>query len=398
VKIQITQTEKSTLKSCASKLLLKQVQTLTVVLGLAALGFGVARANDLFNPDLDIISVGPQNNPSPTGWQIDASKSLSGSGYMDGADSETFCNVQQPGGYGLFFKPFAGTTNGGVNDLLTVNFYQDNPSAAGAKCTLSGYAAGEANFCAFFPPPPGAPQAQALFVIEFLDNANTVIASNAFNLVTAGLPSGGAGSMVQFMTPQFTAPAGTVTVRAGASLLNAYSTTGSQSFFVDAFDLETIAPAGLPVITNQPTATTAPLGGTAIFHVGVSNSLGAGYQWQFENVDLVNGGGISGVTSPMLTITGVTTNNIGHYRVKVTNGTGTVPSQSVLLALDTFNFYPVVALYGVIGSTYQLSYSTTVAGTYIPLSTNTLTMSPQYVIDPTSPGNNTRFYQATFLH
>jgi hypothetical protein len=397
MKIQITQTEKSTMKSGASKLL-RQAQTLTVILCLATLGSGIAKANDLFNPDLDLISVGPQNNPSPTGWQIDASKSISGSGYMDGADSETFCNVQQPGGYGLFFKPFAGSTNGGLNDLLTVNFYQDNPSAAGAKCTLSGYAAGEANFCAFIPPPSGAPQAQALFVVEFLDNANTVITTNVFDLVAAGLPSSGPNSMVQFTTPQFTAPAGTVTVRAGASLLNAYSTTGAQSFFVDAFDLETIAPTGLPVITNQPSATTAPLGGTAIFHVGVSNSPGASYQWQFENVDLVNGGGISGATSPTLTITSTTTNRIGHYRVKVSNGTGTVPSQSVLLALDTFNFYPVVALYGVIGATYQLSYSTNVAGPYTPLSTNTLTMSPQYIIDPTSAGNNTRFYQATFLH
>jgi hypothetical protein len=375
---------------------MKRLQTTIAVLSLAACGTGIANANDLINADLDVIAVGPQVNASPVSWQIIANKSISGS-FSDGADSETFCNVQQAGGYGLFFKPFQGTTNL-LNDLLSVYFYQDNPSAPGAKSTLSGYASCEANCCLLLPPPPGAPQAQALFVVEFLDNGNNVIASNAMDLVVAGMPTSGPASMAQLTTPQFTAPAGTVTVRAGAFLLNAYGTTGAQSFFVDAFDLETIAPAGLAVITNQPANTTAPLGGTATFNVGVSNSVGASYIWQYEGSNLANGGGISGVTLPTLTIAGTTTNNVGHYRVKVTNGTGTVISQTALLALDTFNFYPVVALYGNIGSTYVLSYSTTVNGTYTPISTNTLTTSPQYLIDPTSAGNNTRFYQATFLH
>jgi Immunoglobulin domain len=380
--------------------LMKRLQTTIAVLSLAACGTGIANANDLINPDLDQIAVGPQANPSPVNWQIVATKSISGS-FNDGADSETFCNVQQAGGYGLFFKPFQGTTNL-VNDLLTVDFYQDNPSAAGAKCTLSGYASCEPNCSILLPPPPGAPQAQALFVVEFLDSGNNVITSNALDLVSAGMHTDGAGDMGQLTTSQFTAPAGTVTVRAGAFLLNAYGTTGAQSFFVDAFDLETVYPAGFPVITNQPSATTVQLGGTATFTVGVANAPGAAYQWQLEGVNLVNGsqvngGVVSGATSPTLSIAGTTTNNIGHYRVTVT-GTGTVVSHTALLALDTFNFYPVVALYGNIGSTYVLSYSTTVNGTYIPLSTNTLTMSPQYLIDPTSAGSNTRFYQTTFLH
>ncbi len=379
--------------------LIKRLQIMVAALSIAACGTGIASANDLINADLDVIAVGPQVNATPVSWQIIATKSISGS-FTDGADSETFCNVQQPGGYGLFFKPFQGTTNL-LNDLLTVYFYQDNPSAPGAKSTLSGYASCEANCCLLLPPPPGAPQAQALFVVEFLDNGGNVISSNAMDLVAAGMPTTGPANMAQLTTPQFTAPAGTVTVRAGAFLLNAYGTSGAQSFFVDAFDLETIAPAGLPVITNQPANTTAPLGGVANFNVGVSNALGATYQWQYEGTDLSNGSGplgvISGATSPTLTITGATTNSVGHYRVKVT-GTATVVSSTALLALDTFNFYPVVALYGNIGSTYILSYSTTVSGPYTPISTNTLTMSPQYLIDPTSAGNNTRFYQATFSH
>lgn len=375
--------------------LMKRLQTMIAVLSLAACGTGIAIANDLVNADLDVIAVGPQANASPVNWQIFATKSIGGS-FTDGADSETFCNVQQAGGYGLFFKPFQGSTNL-VNDLLSVQFYQDNPSAPGAKCTLSGYASCEANCCLLLPPPPAAPQAQALFVVEFLDSGNNVIASNAMDLVVAGMHTDGAGDMGQLTTPQFTAPAGTATVRAGAFMLNAYGTTGAQSFFVDAFDLESTPPAGAPVITNQPVAVTAAPGGTATFNVGVSNPTGATYQWQFEGANLSNVGGISGVTDPTLTITGAQTNNIGHYRVIVSNGNGSVLSKAALLGLDTLNFYPVVAIYGNIGSTYQVSSSPTVNGTYTPFSTNKLTTSPIYVVDPSSPGSNTKFYQATFL-
>ena len=386
------------MKSSTPKPLTKRLQTLIAVLGLAALGTGAANANDLINPDLDNISVGPQVNASPDSWQIKAYQTFGGP-FNDGADSEPWCNVQQPGGYGLFFKPFQGSTNL-VNDLLDVNFYQDNPSTAGAKCTLSGYAAGEANFCAFLPPPPGAAQAQALFVVQFLDNNNNVITSNAFDLVTAGLPAGGPGSMAQFTTPQYTAPVGTVAVRVGATMLNAYGTTGAQSFFVDAFDLEQILPPGSPDITNQPAATTAPLGGTATFSVGISNPSGATYQWQREGVDLTNSASISGATNATLVITGASTSNVGHYRVKVTNNIGTVTSQTVPLALDAFNFYPVIAIYGNIGSTYQVNYTTSLTPpvTWLPLSTVKLTSSPQYVIDSTSAGSNTRFYQVVFAH
>jgi len=394
---QTPQIERTTMKPYSQTSLMKRLQTAIAVLSVAACGAGIANANDLINPDLDNIAVGPQLLATPVGWQILAYKSISGA-YTDGASSEGFCNVQQPSGYGLFFKQFAGSTNL-VNDLISVYFFQDNPSAPGAKATLSGYAATDPNFAAYLPIPAGAPQAQALFVVEFLDNGNNVISSNALDLVAAGLQSTSIGSISssQFTTPQYTAPAGTVAVRVGAFMLNGYNTSGGQAFCVDAFDLEQIAPAGAPVITNQPANTTALLGSTVTLKVGVSNPVGCSYIWQFEGVDLVNGGGVSGATSPTLTLTGTTTNNVGHYRVKVTNATAPAVSQTVLLALNTFNFYPVVPIYGVLGSRYVLSYSTTVNGTYTPLSTNTLTTSPQFLIDSTSAGNNTRFYQATFL-
>ncbi|HWW03119.1 MAG TPA: immunoglobulin domain-containing protein [Candidatus Acidoferrum sp.] len=378
--------------------LIKRLLLLPAVLGIVALGTVVANANDLYNGDLDILGAAGANgqvNPGPDGWTIIANKAFSGP-FTDGADSETFCNVQQPGGYGLFFKPFQGSVNL-INDSISVYFYQDNPSSPGTKCTLSGYAAGEANYSGFFT--TNSPRPASLFVVEFLDGANTVLASNVLDLVAAGLPNGGPASMALLTMPQVTAPANTVTVRAGAFMLNAYGTSGAQSFFVDAFDLESIAPPGSPVITNQPSAATAPLGGTAHFTVGVSNTAGVSYQWQRENADLVNGGGISGATSSTLTITGVSTNNVGHYRVRVSNATGVIFSKTAPLAIVGINFYPVVAISGKIGDTYEVDYATALAPTtWVPFSTNLLSTSPQLVIDSSSPGSNKRFYRAVFLH
>lgn len=375
------------------------ITKLMTFLALGVLGAGVAKANDLSNPNLDLTAIGQQNNATPVGWTIEAIKTISNpsGGFMDGCSSEPWCNVIDSGGFGLFFKPFTGNQPAG--DLVTVHFYQDNPTSAGAKFTLSGYAAGEANYCGFFT--TNSPAPQTLFVIQFLDGANTVLASNAFDLIAAGLPNAGPGSMsgFQYTTPQVTAPAGTATVRAGVSMLNAYSTTGSQSFFVDAFDLVSVAPPGAPVITNQPAHKTVSLGATATFNVGVSNTAGATYQWQFYGTNISNGGNISGTTTPTLTITGVSAVDVGHYRVRVTNGGGSTLSTEATLAITGINFYPVVSITGKIGDTYRVDYATALAPTtWIPLSTNLLTTSPQLILDATAAGDNSRFYQAVYLY
>jgi len=369
--------------------------TLTAALSLALGATQAIGANVLYNGDMDIISsFDGQNNPGPDGWYITAVKTLSGPNY-DGADSETWCNVQQTGGYGVFFKPFQGSTNGGLNDYITVDLYQDNPATPTTQFTLSGYAAGEANFCGFIPGPT-----KALFVVEFLDSTGTVLSSNALDLVAAGLPNSGAGSMMQFTTPQYTAPANTATVRAGAFLIDAYSTTGAQSFFVDAFDLEATAPAGSPVITNQPSQTTVSPGTVATLSVGVSNPSGVNYQWQFYNTNIVNvPGHISGANQATLTITGASAADVGHYRVLVSNNSGSVYSQDGTLALVGFSFDPVIAVTGKLGDSYRVDYSTALdPTTWITLTTVKLTTSPQYVIDTGSAGYNTRFYRAVYVH
>ncbi len=374
------------------------MKTSRVPLWMVVFAFGVlgASANELANPNLDTVAIQPggQDRAVPTGWVVEAAKTISGTHY-DSCSSEPWCNVLDPGGFGLFFKPFQGDASAG--DLISVRFYQDNPAAPGTKYTLSGYAAGEANYCGFYA--TNSPAPQSLFVIQFLDASSTVLASNAFDLLALGLPMGGGGSMAQLTTPQVTAPPGTATVRAGAFMLDAYSTSGGQGFFVDAFDLTAEAPPGAPVITNQPAHKTVALGANATFNVGVSNAAGASYQWQFYGTNLSDGGNLSGTLTSTLTITGVSAADVGHYRVRVTNVGGSVLSSDATLAITGINFYPVISITGKIGDTYRVDYSTALAPTtWIPLSTNLLTTSPQLILDTTAAGNNTRFYQAVFLY
>ena len=281
---------------------MKHPLALIAALGLVAWGSSVANANDLFNANLDQVDYTSQINKCPIGWIVDASKTISG-GYLDGGDSETWCNVSPPSdplGYGFFFKPFAGDQPSG--DLLTVFLYQDNPATPGTKFTLSGYAAGEANYSGFFN--TNSPAPQTLFFVEFLDAGGNGLVTNEYDLVASGLPNGGPGSMTLMTTPQFTAPANTATVRAGAVIRNTYGTTLSQSFFVDAFDLESVAPPGSPVITSQPNQTTVAPGTNVTLTVGATGATS--YQWQRNNSSLSDvAGHIAGSTSPTLSITSV---------------------------------------------------------------------------------------------
>jgi len=365
-------------------------QVLIAALGLTACGVGIANANLLSNPNLDTISVGPQSLATPTGWSVNASKSTSGTN-SDGCSSETFCNVCCASGNGLFFKPFGGTPT----DRASVLFFQNNPATPGGKYTLSGYFGAEANYCGFFA--TNSPAPQTLMVVEFLDGANNVLSSNAFDLIANGLTAVGAGGgqMVQLTTTQYTATAGSVTVRAGTSMLNAYGTSGAQAFVADVFDLEVVVPPGAPVITNQPSNVTVGPGGTATFSVGVSNPP-VTYQWQLNQTNISNGGHFSGVNTATLTVTPASFADVGRYRVQVSNGGGTVSSSEATLTIVAND--PAVVIYGKTNDTYRVDFTTAVApATWTPLSTNKLTNTQQLVIDPNSPQPKTRYYRSVFL-
>ena len=399
-------------KGVASGSLRRRSQFLIMAWAVTALSVGITQASNLFfNGTLDntaVIATQPdgnlgQVNPCPVGWNVTALKTISGAFY-DGGDSEPWCNVSppsDPSGYGFFFKPFQGSTNANpaLNDLLSVVLSQDNACTPGTKCSVAANLACEAN-CSLVTDASG--QAKAYLFVEFLDNTHTILSLNKYDLVASGMPTSGTGGMATgpnpMTTPQYTAPAGTVTVRAGVWMTNVFGTTGAQSFFADNLDLETVAPPGSPSITSQPTSTTVNPGGTVSFTVVASGATS--YQWQFYGTNLVNGGVYSGSTTATLTITGATAANVGHYRALVSNGSGSVFSSDAVLALMNLAINPVITLNGKVGDTYEIDYSTTISPpTWIPLSTNRLTTTTLTVVDPVDArGGSGRYYRAVFLY
>jgi PEP-CTERM motif len=228
---------------------MKRLLVLAMVLGLTAFETGVAKANLLGNPDLDVIAAGDQTLATPVGgWHVSSAKSISGP-YTDGASSETFCNVLQPGGTGLFFKAFAGNVTTG--DLVSTKLYQDTPASAGMKYSLTGWAGAGGGYIGLTDP-----TVKSQFALQFLDGSNAVLASSTIDLVPLGLGTSGLPNPFGYNTYTVTsgvAPAGTVVVRSIAQQLNAYGNPagGDQAYVVDSFDLEKVVPEPASIVLGM---------------------------------------------------------------------------------------------------------------------------------------------------
>lgn len=86
-----------------------------------------------------------------------------------------------------------------------------------------------------------------------------------------------------------------------------------------------------PQITSQPANSFPTNGGTATFNVAATGSLPLAYRWQMNGTNLNNGttlwnSVIAGSTTTNLTISAVSTNDIGFYQVVITNVFGSVTS------------------------------------------------------------------------
>jgi hypothetical protein len=224
----------STRKAVFGGFLAKRFLTLIVVLGVAAWGTDLVKANELSNGLLDTTSISSQVLATPTGWAVNATRPVSGP-HNDAASSEAFANVEAPGGMGLFFKAFQGATD----NPLTVDFFQDKPGTAGLLYSLTAYAGAEANYSGLIP----GSVTRSVLALEFLNAGSSVIGGSVLDLKTAGLGSSGNPFGYAQYRVTAAAPAGTVNVRARASMIDGFNNPagGGQAFVVDAFDL-TIVP------------------------------------------------------------------------------------------------------------------------------------------------------------
>lgn len=84
-----------------------------------------------------------------------------------------------------------------------------------------------------------------------------------------------------------------------------------------------------PVITTQPVAIIAGIGGAATFTVAATGSPTLRYQWQRNNVNIV------GAISDTLTLSNLVTADSATFRVIVTNDVGKATSASVKLSVQT---------------------------------------------------------------
>ncbi len=87
--------------------------------------------------------------------------------------------------------------------------------------------------------------------------------------------------------------------------------------------------AGLPVITTHPQSHTVSVGQNAVFTVAGTGS-GLSYQWRKNGAALVDGGSISGATTPSLGVSNAQLSDAGSYSVVVRNTVGAVVSSATL--------------------------------------------------------------------
>jgi len=208
---------------------------------LAAGSTGVANA-------VNLLSNGELDSPGPglpiTSWTKDESKTFSGP-TTDLITLEPWIEigpVTNGGGdndLGGFVKAFQGNSTTG--DLATMHLYQDVAGAVGVQYVLTGWYGGGANYSGLQAGPT-----RTELAIEF-DNDNNLgngnLGSAILDVKAAGLTAGGCCDFgaQQFSVVSGAAPAGTAFVRARASMIDGYGTSGGdQALFIDDFSLSEV--------------------------------------------------------------------------------------------------------------------------------------------------------------
>jgi len=100
----------------------------------------------------------------------------------------------------------------------------------------------------------------------------------------------------------------------------------NRTAWFDAFSAVDISDP--PAIVTQPASVSSVAGGSATMAVGVTGTEPLHYQWYFQSNLL------DGQTGPQLTLTALTTNQIGDYHVVVTNNFGMVTSAVASVQVD----------------------------------------------------------------
>jgi hypothetical protein len=156
--------------------------------------------------------------------------------------------------------------------------------------------------------------------------SGTQMGAPTINPISANVGAGGNANI----TVNFTAPA-----TPGAYTVTLQMNNSAGAFFGQqaALNINVVSPG--PTISPQPQGQTVNPGANATFTIGATGSGPLTYHWRKENVNLVNGGKISGATNTSLTISNVQQTEVGNYSVTVSDANGTTTSASAALAVNT---------------------------------------------------------------
>ena len=89
-----------------------------------------------------------------------------------------------------------------------------------------------------------------------------------------------------------------------------------------------------PTIATQPASRTVAAGSSVTFSVTASGSPAPTLQWYRNGIALFNLGNVSGASSATLTVTSVSSADVGTYTAVATNSAGAATSQGATLALE----------------------------------------------------------------
>lgn len=97
---------------------------------------------------------------------------------------------------------------------------------------------------------------------------------------------------------------------------------------------------GAPAFVSQPPATTVTTVGAIVqLAVNVSGDPTPSLQWRKNGVNLTNGGIVTGATSSVLTLSGVTAADAANYSVVATNSLGSITSPTFALTVQESNVW-----------------------------------------------------------
>jgi len=91
---------------------------------------------------------------------------------------------------------------------------------------------------------------------------------------------------------------------------------------------------GRPLLIDVPASRTQDAGTTAVLSVLAGGSETLRYQWLKDGLPLMDGGNLSGVKTPVLTLTHVLGEDVGDYQVVVTNAWGATTSVVATLTVN----------------------------------------------------------------